>query len=324
MSVQFLPVKPSQKEEVFDLWTSVFGVERWRFSSTMAADPLRRARHTRVAVDTNGKILAAVQIVSMRLRDGSGSDVLVGGIANVATLPTARKCGYSGTLLKQAIEVMAADGVAWSMLFTGVNAHYEKYGWQSVVRTDRVGRLRVPVQSPSKWTISQVSGPISNEPVTGVFSRIYRNANATRPLSAVRSVGYWDTKLGRRMERDDFITVVASSRPREPFSAYACGELDGDTLRILELCAVPGCEDAYQPLVAELARRAEATGATSVTVSLPEDDAIQSAAGEAIARGGTESNKGMMIRPISAGTSVESISRLITSPGAHFWPLDGF
>ena len=62
----------------------------------------------------------------------AGQRVPMGGIGEVSTKAEHRKKGFSGALLRMAIEYMQREELCTSLLFTGSHRHYARYGWFSV------------------------------------------------------------------------------------------------------------------------------------------------------------------------------------------------
>ena len=54
----------------------------------------------------------------------------MGGIGEVSTKEPYRRRGLSGRLLEMAIDYMEAEGMDFSMLFTGSPRHYSRFGWE--------------------------------------------------------------------------------------------------------------------------------------------------------------------------------------------------
>lgn len=66
----------------------------------------------------------------LRMHDGAGGRIIVGGIGNVATLEAWRRRGLASELLKVAIQHMRAAGCDASLLY-GIDHFYEPFGWRS-------------------------------------------------------------------------------------------------------------------------------------------------------------------------------------------------
>jgi predicted N-acetyltransferase YhbS len=99
-------------------------------------DARYRLEQTR-ALFVNGKIVSAVSVFD-RAMWVFGKEIPYGGIGDVSTLPSEQGKGYSSKVMRDVIEFMKAKGYPLSVLFTGIQPYYEKFGFQIAPQTKMV------------------------------------------------------------------------------------------------------------------------------------------------------------------------------------------
>ena len=142
MSVEFRAVREEEKEACIALWCTVWqgANSETYFRRYFFGDVEWLPYYTQVAVE-DGEIVSAVQICKRTVPCGEYR-LVMGGIANVATLPEHRGKGYNTECMKRAIAVMEADAMDFSLLFTGINAYYARLGYCDMPRPNLAGTLR--------------------------------------------------------------------------------------------------------------------------------------------------------------------------------------
>src|SRR4051812_44006588 len=116
---------PGDRASLYRVWATCFDAPH--IVPLYESEPDRH-RRTFVAAGDDG-VHAVVHYVRRRIRNATGGTDLVGGVANVATRPDACGRGHIKRLLHLAVTAMAADGCAWSLLFTGTPGVYASAGW---------------------------------------------------------------------------------------------------------------------------------------------------------------------------------------------------
>jgi len=301
------------------IWTGVFNVGSWYFQSINDGTKGRRSEDTRVAV-VDGRIVSTVDVFYRQLRGLDGNPVLIGAIGSVATLPEARRQGHSGRLLEDAIMQMGERGCAWSFLFTGVHDHYERYGWRRVPLPYRAGDLREALSDlDDLYEIRRLQSPY---PLPD-FLALYDEFNRHRPLVHIRSASYWQTAIQVRLDLPD----------RRVWGAFADGRLTGYALAsfspgeggsVQELAYADGERAAVLPLLAAIRTAALDEQISRLTVTLPNDPAINDALDALLERREEGSHPWGMARPIAEGVSAENLQSLFAAPDAHNYDLDAF
>ena len=320
--VEYRALKDGEWEQCLDLWTKVFGVGAWLFQSLHESTANRKPKHTRVAVQ-DGRVVATVDIFLRHLRGVDGTPLLVGGIGSVATHDDARKQGHSGRLLEQAIAVMEMEGCDWSFLFTGVNAHYEKYGWHTVNLPERIAHVALqPADISAEWTVEPFLPEDAH--LLPQMAKVYDSFNVTRPLTHVRSEECWKIATSIRMNRPDKRTWIVRPSAGGEISAYVVTQFFEDRIAIKEACFLPGAESAMVAAFETVREEALALNIADLNLQLPDDSALNGPLA-ALATGlETVNTYYAMARPIGNKMSLEQVLNLFEAPGAHHWELDAF
>ena len=187
MTEIYRALRVQEREECLNLWVSVWPGEGSRayFERYFYGDVEWLPYYTQVA-ECDGRLVSAVQICKRVVACGDFS-LTMGGIANVATLPEYRGRGYNTGCLKNAIEVMEADAMDFSLLFTGINAYYRTFGFVDLTRV----RTSVRVLPNSQPTLSKYEVRPAEARDMPAIRRIYKTYNRDRPITVHRSEAYW-------------------------------------------------------------------------------------------------------------------------------------
>lgn len=282
MSVEIRAIREEERDECVQLWCAVWGGEANRpyFSKYFYGDVEWLPYYTIVAKE-DGKLVSAVHICKRTVPCGDYR-LTMGGIANVATLPDHRGKGYNTQCLQKAVEVMEADAMDFSLLFTGINGYYARLGYETLPGTLYSGKIRADfAPSPSPYTVR----PTNLEDVPAVFA-LYEQYNAQRPLSVQRTPAYWrDWCKVSATSIPEGITVAmdASGRVvgylrRGHFTSAAAYSEEELEVRITE-CAFDSSDPQgiAQALYANVAHELLAAGATRLRLGMLLDPAIEAA-----------------------------------------------
>lgn len=182
-AVELRAVSLKEQAQALALWQAVFNTPPGFFERyyDASADPLFQEGDTLGAWNT-GRLVSAMHLCRRPMIWGSGT-LLCGAIANVATLPEARRQGLSRRLLELAIQKMEKERFDFSLLGTGVPDHYAALGWEKTL-------------SP-RFTIHPFFDGFSSEvavhwqPLENCEALTAIDAAAPRPLQFVRPDPYW-------------------------------------------------------------------------------------------------------------------------------------
>lgn len=282
MSVEIRAILEEERDECVQLWCAVWGGEANRpyFSKYFYGDVEWLPYYTIVAKE-DGKLVSAVHICKRTVPCGDYR-LTMGGIANVATLPEHRGKGYNTQCLQKAVEVMEADAMDFSLLFTGINGYYARLGYETLPGTLYSGKIRADfAPSPSPYTVR----PANLEDVPALYA-LYEQYNAQRPLSVQRTPAYWrdwckvsatSIPEGITVAMDTSGRVVGYLRRGHFTSAAAYSEEELE-VRITE-CAFDSSDPQgiAQALYAKVAHELLAAGATRLRLGMLLDPAIEAA-----------------------------------------------
>ncbi|MFZ4506673.1 MAG: GNAT family N-acetyltransferase [Fimbriimonas sp.] len=323
MGVEYRAIHPDEWPQAMELWTTVFGVGAWLFQSLHEGTEDRNWDHTSVAVDESGRIVSAVDLFMRPIRGHDGNPLTMAGVGSVATYDDARKQGHSGKLLERALDVMQGHCCNFSMLTTGVNAHYARYGWFNSPLKFRTGALR-EIKGNADSLITLDDEGIDQH--LDAFVDLYALDNHSRPLSHVRSAQYWRAATRPRMGHQNmprFGPVHAERRvsilagPQSP-AGYVVWAQEGEVTFIYEACG------EVEPLLASLGAKLNEGSTKHLHIELPNDEPWNSAIDAIMTDLAWEDSPWWMSRNLPGGLSADEIRTLIAAPGAHHWSLDAF
>ncbi|MEV4372887.1 GNAT family N-acetyltransferase [Nonomuraea sp. NPDC049637] len=235
--------RPGDREALYALWAACFDAPH--VVPLYETDPGRYGR-----TFVTGDVSACVYYLPRRLHDGLGGEVRAGGVANVAAHPSVRGRGHVRRLLALAAEAMAADGCAWSLLFTGTPGVYKEW---------------------TGFELRTVSGPLRRTGPAGrglrripageaaVLREVYERHNARRPLTAVRDEAHWRDRLP--IWYGDPVELLAGD------AGYAAVRWDGGVLDVLEVAG--DLAGVLSALAAEASARGVRAGRARLTWDEP-------------------------------------------------------
>ncbi len=306
-------VRPDEHQSVLEFWPTVFKGYTWEFyAQYYDSDPWQKDEYTRLC-EVDGRVVAAVQLCRRPVESPWG-ELLMGGIANVATLVEHRGHGYSSQLLTSAIEIMEREGFDFSVLYTGINDFYARLGWVTVP----CGLINATLD-PERPVPPAPEGQ-EIPPSVGELREVYNAFNAGRPIAGVRPPEYWGWILGR-LKGCRWVTVRESGR----LIAYAASLTEQARVNIREICWLPGREDAVGPLAAGVAAQAAAAGVGEVFAIAPAEPALLQALQAAGVKAVPSTYKSAMFRRIKMDPArFEDLCRRMSSPQSIIWPADHF
>ncbi|MEO3778370.1 GNAT family N-acetyltransferase [Micromonospora sp. B11E3] len=306
--VEFRPATPADVPSLHATWDEAFTDAH--VTQLYAHDPGRLPR-TFVAVEA-GTVVAAVYYLPRRVRNAAGGVDLVGGVANVATRVRARGRGHVRRLLDLALTAMAADGCAWSLLFTGAPGVYLSSGYRPFTLHHRSGRPAAAAPPPPGWTVQAGS-----EVDWAELAPVHAAFNAHRPLSTVRDAADWERRVPV-WYAPPTRTLVARHDGRT--AGYLVAQWSPEHVRVLEVAAWPDRPDALRALFGAVARTAADRGVRHCTARLPADPEIEAALPSLLTDPVTEADATGMVRPVHAAP--DHLAAITGAPGAFHWPAD--
>lgn len=315
MSTELRPLADTEQHDAIALWTAIMRPDAGYFVRYFDSDPWY-VEGDCLGAWADGKLVSAVH-VCRRPVAWQGETLLMGGIANVATLPDYRGRGLSRSLLRMAIAHMEKIGVLYSALGTGIPGHYAPLGWEIVeypvaaINLEGFGQRPRPQRGekamPLEW---------DSPAVTAQIEALY--AAAPRPLQMQRPTSYFGGWTG-------FVWANQSARilrtPGAGYLAIVQPEQISEPLGLLEMRAV-GAE-SEGTLLESFFTWARAEGRLSVSLNcIPQWESSLLTDTSAVS---VTHRRGKMLRNVSLPADVyAAICAAYSSGQAVWWPGDGF
>jgi GNAT superfamily N-acetyltransferase len=289
------------------LWTSVFNAEPSAFTFKFDATP---PEHRRVFVAESGdKIVASVVLFGIPIRDDSKKDLLIGGVANVATHPDFRRKGISGRLLDMAKAEMIERGYDWGLLFTGTHSFYEQHGWRTIYRS----YVSVHIGS---LALTRHSGDVALQTQPDLVRlRALSDASFRTPLSQLRTDLDWSYKIPYR------ITSKAVFMGERSFAVVR----ENVSTPVLEEWGMPEPSiEEFENLLVAISHWAEARGSKNLIVSAPIMAEARQAMETLFSHVVDVEEAEAMVLPLKGGWHTAQIISLFALPEARFFRMDNF
>ncbi len=213
------------------------------FERHMFKDETLSFEDSRILV-CDGRIVSSVQVFPRTIYI-RGKKVPMGGIGNVATLPSERNKGYAGKVMLDAMDYMKQRGFQISLLTTTINEYYERFGFETV-RRQLVHMNLIPHTGNPQISVFDCNRDMKG--VIGLYDRY--NAGSTGPL--VRDAAYWQSQLGFCGEDAGLFLVF---RDAGEILGYARGRKETASTKILEYAVADGREEIISALFRDLAAR---------------------------------------------------------------------
>ena len=216
------------------------------FSRIVKFDPWFSLNNTR-ACFLDGQAVSVVVIFERPLRVGS-SVIRMGGLGSVGTHPAHRRKGYSAQVLSNTVDYLTDSGFDISLLFTGINHHYEKAGWVTYPVSYRQVDLHKDNLPLNKTSDNDISIDICNlsRDINDLMT-IYEQFNQNRTGTIVRNQAYWKSQPKWRSQDSDLFWL-AKKKGNGEVLAY----LKGSEKHLLEIGArtdLPMATSALDQLV---------------------------------------------------------------------------
>lgn len=100
-------------------------VENWPTPDPLSDEELERIR----VVARDGRVVSCLEIKATEVRIGDAV-LPMGGICNVATLPSERNSGHASALMRESLRALRAQGLCTSILFPFSFRYYRKFGYE--------------------------------------------------------------------------------------------------------------------------------------------------------------------------------------------------
>ena len=199
------------------------------FSRIVKFDPWFSLNNTR-ACFLDGQAVSVVVVFERPMRIGS-SVIRMGGLGSVGTHPAYRRKGYSAQVLSNTVDYLTDSGFDISLLFTGINHHYEKADWVTYPVSYRKVDLNKDNLPLNKISDNDISIDICNfsKDINDLMT-IYEQFNQNRTGTIVRNQAYWQNQPKWRSQTNDLFWLAKTKDDGE-ILAY----LKGDEKHLLEI-----------------------------------------------------------------------------------------
>jgi len=232
--------------EAIDLWNLVFrDTPRDYFERHLFFDPYVEYEHTRL-LRVGDTLVSSVQITPRRMYV-NGREVPFGGIANVSTHPDFQKRGYSSRVLKDAIRKMKEWSLPLSLLFTDINAFYERVGFVTLERETFVAEIQGKPRSDISVRIFDKHRDLEE------VKKIYQIFSSRWNGPMIRENVYWENQFFINNEDPNLFLVKTDASGK--IQAYVRASLGTDVAEIREFGASNEEKNALDALGQEVCIR---------------------------------------------------------------------
>ncbi len=294
-------------ENLLGLWTKVFDAPPEVFTCEyLSVQP--ELRPTFVA-EIDGQIVSSVQLFGIPIRDEDKLPIMIGGLANVSTLPEFRGQGLGSQLVNAAKDEMLRRQYAWGMLLTGKNSFYERLGWRTIYRSfveARISASTVPDES--------ISVAYYPQPDLVHVREIHEHSFKT-PLSRIRGDLDWEIRIPERIKSKAVFYGENSYAIVRKVDSSAVLEEWGMLERTIE---------GFRELLIAATRWAVGEGLHTLVISAPLRSAgRQACEGLFMTMPNVEDTEAMVL-PLNHDWTMARILSMFLLPRARFLRMDNF
>jgi GNAT superfamily N-acetyltransferase len=250
--------RPEDLDSVVDLLSAAYGRPRAWHATAVLENPTWIAEESWLAVE-GSRALAHVRVLDRRVRT-HGVVLTVAGIADVGTVPEARRRGLAGRVLKAALGAARARGIPYALLWSRGGRLYLRQGFVQIPYTRT--RLRLDDAAPAVAPFAPADLP-----------DVMRLQRATGPFE--RTAAEWESELSLRSPDARFLV----ERPAgDALAGYVRAQRRPDgVVELLDLAVLDGRPALARPLLAA------AAGDGRVALEGPLPRALREGLGEATA-----------------------------------------
>jgi predicted acetyltransferase len=230
--------------KVVDLCDAAFPkTEREYFERHILKDDTLISQDTRVVL-LNGEIISSVQVFPRSIYF-KGKIIKIGGIGNVATLPSQRNHGYAGLLMNDAINYMKEKNLTISLLTTSINKYYEKFGFRTL------NRIIAEIEIRNKTEYNEIRQFEPGKDFLKIIDLYVKyNSKSSGPIA--RDEKYWNSQF-RFCGEDLGLFLVYEENGK--IKGFVRGKKAEDKIKIWEYAASDKSNNIIQKLFENLAAR---------------------------------------------------------------------
>ncbi len=314
--IQITAVEPADYSLVLDVLETAFpDLSRSFFHTITMKDPWYQPKFT-LAVQKGHRYLSSLQIFD-RTMIVDGQSIRFGGIGSVGTRPISQGKGYARALLERAIEVMEAEGMQGSMLFTHINPFYEKLGWNTLVQKEQdilVARLQDKRPRPEFYRPMR-------ENDTGCVEAIYASRQRSISGTLRRTPDYWRERIGWMNHSP--VTVLNGNEIAAYFYAAQYDE-SKPVLTITEYGFNQVEESVFDLFMGAMARKAESMNCRTIRGFFRNDPDLRDYLDHRNLIDGEKDHCYLLWRDLGDSTCFETLEALNAQYQFTYWQTDGF
>jgi hypothetical protein len=223
---------------------------------------------------------------------------------------------------------MREEGCAWSLLFTSEEARslYERHGWRTCPTRYCQGAL---AEGDSPASAAYAVRPFDPEHESGGWEQLAALCdayNATRPLTVVRGLTYWQGYLRIRVldwiaDGAHVLVVYPTADPANLYG-YVLVHLSDRGFLLNEMAVHPDHPQAIDALFEAIRSHYAVKDIVGGRVILPNEHRVNAAVEHLFKRVEHGASDTLMMRPLAGDVDDKTLERLAHAPGAIFWPMD--
>lgn len=304
--------KPLSEDDYRDYWFSLFSTP-WGMSNL---------RYMALTEEEDGPLLSSLKLYRFtgRLYD---EPIVIAGIGAVYTPLAQRTFGSASLLVSEVLDYMQKKKAGLALLYSDIGLpFYERLGFVPLPSLETMGSLESagPEEARTVAGLTIRSAVIED---AKALAKYHKRSTVNAPFVIDRDSLYWEFILYRRRrfwellpERTGEAISLIACRER---TIVACGFASASPrgLRLQELSALEGEEEALRALLDEIRRKGFRAGARSWSGRLP--SSLAGADPRLVGRRVLVESAIPMAAPLG---NVRSLEKLASDAGLHLWELD--
>lgn len=287
--------------KIFELQSEVFDLPVQHFEELLERDPWFDPSNILVLL-SRSRLVSCLQIFPKPVRIGSAS-ARMGGVGNVATLPKYEGKGHATKILREAIQLMRAEGYGFSVLFTKIPNFYRRLKWE--IASPRY-KYVIPATEVSNWNSGNFQVEFLQRRNLAAVMRMYEAVNEHRSLSVLRPKECWRRQLDHRLDETARSVVIKRGKHALAYGRYIMTERRAWVIEA-GYSPDPSSGKALRELLTFIGKDALRKGRSHISVYMPPDHLLVREMHRRGGRDKTKASSGLMIRIISLRDLLERI-----------------
>ncbi len=298
-------IHPDEVGQCIELWHCTWpNAAPGYFERYLRGDAEFIPEYCRVS-SVDGQVVASAMIVRRTVSCGDMT-LTVGCLANVATVADYRGRGYANECVQQCLKVMEADTFDLSILFSDRHHFYGRLGYTACPMTHFEGPPREEVCVKSDTYLVRKASVSDFAPIEAIYARY----NLGRPLAVVRSSAYWREWI--RWDGGGFTSQALVAAAGDEVIGYAVARRREDCADIVELCTLPGHEEAMRTLCCTISTGCAGDGVARLSLHLPGGYPLPSIAEKCLGSVQAGCDTSLMVRLLNSDALLRGIAPELT------------